>query len=148
MQWVTRARPKVDRIACPWLIKRFVDPEAEFLYVPSDEVMAVAERTGAIPYDVPGVELGHHGAECSFDAIIKNYGLADPALHRLALIVRGADTPDKDLTPESRGLEAIADGFRRMHDDDHEQLAAESVVYDALYAFCQAFVAGTVTPHG
>jgi len=137
MQWVTRARPKVDRIACPWLIKRYVDPEAEFLYVPADEVMTVAERTGAIPYDVPGVELGHHGPECSFDAILKKYDLKDPPLHRLALIVRGADTPAKDLTPESQGLEAIADGFRRLFDDDHQQLEAESIVYDALYAYCQ-----------
>lgn len=137
MQWVTRARPKVDRIACPWLIARFVDQDAEFLYVPADEVMAVAEQIGAIPYDVPGVELGHHGAECSFDAILARYELTDPALHRLALIVRGADTPAKDLTPESRGLEAIADGFRLLYQDDHEQLAAESIVYDALYAYCQ-----------
>lgn len=137
MKWVTRARPKVDRIACPWLIKRFVDTQADFLYVPSDQVLAVAEREGAIPFDIPNVELGHHGAECSFDAILKKYNLTDLALQRLALIVRGADTPAKDLTPESRGLEAIADGFRRLHDDDHEQLAAESVVYDALYAYCQ-----------
>jgi hypothetical protein len=137
MQWVTRARPKVDRIACPWLIARFVDQDAEFLYVPADEVMAVAEQIGAIPYDVPGVELGHHGAECSFDAILARYELTDPALHRLALIVRGADTPAKDLTPESRGLEAIADGFRLLYQDDHEQLAAESIVYDALSAYCQ-----------
>ena len=137
MQWVTRERPKVDRIACPWLIKRFVDPTAEFIYVPNEEVAAYAERTGAIPYDIPKVEFGHHGAECSFDAIIKKHNLTDPALLRLALIVRGADTPDKDLTPESRGLEAIADGFRRLYNDDHQQLAAESIVYDALYAFCQ-----------
>jgi hypothetical protein len=137
MQWVTRARPKVDRIACPWLIARFVDPDAEFLYVPVDEVMAVAEQTGAIPYDVSGVELGHHGAECSFDAILAKYELTDPALHRLALMVRGADTPAKDLTPESRGLEAIAEGFRVLYHDDLEQLAAESLVYDALYAYCQ-----------
>jgi hypothetical protein len=147
MQWVTRARPKVDRIACPWLIKRFVDPEAEFVYVPAEEVMAVAARTGAIPYDVPDVELGHHGPECSFDAILKKYGLTDPALQRLALIVRGADTPAKDLTPEAPGLEAVADGFRRLFDDDHEQLAAESIVYDAFYAYCQAVVDGTVAPH-
>src|SRR5215207_10910821 len=98
MQWVTRERPKVDRIACPWLIKRFVDPDAEFLYVPSDQVMTVAEQTGAVPYDVPGVELGHHGAECSFDAIIKKYGLSDPVLLRLARFVRSADSPDKDVT--------------------------------------------------
>jgi len=137
MQWITRERPKVDRIACPWLIKRFVDAEAEFVYAPQGDVLAIAEQTGAIPYDVPGVELGHHGSECSFDAIIKKYGLTDPALIRLALIVRGADTPAKDLTPESRGLEAVADGFRRLYQDDHQQLAAELVVYDALYAYCQ-----------
>jgi hypothetical protein len=137
MQWVTRARPKVDRIACPWLIKRFVDAEAEFVYVPAEEVQAYADRTGAIPYDIPGAEFGHHGAECSFDAILKKHGLTDPALQRLAFIVRGADTADKDLTPESRGLEAIADGFRRLYDDDHVQLVAELIVYDALYAFCQ-----------
>jgi hypothetical protein len=141
MQWVTRARPKVDRIACPWLIRRFVDPEAEFLYVPAEEVMRVAVETKAIPFDVPGVELGHHGAKCSFDAIVAKYGLTDPALQCLARIVRGADTPDKDLTPESRGLEAIAEGFRLLYQDDHEQLAAESVVYDALYAYCQQSVA-------
>ncbi len=138
MKWVTRARPKVDRIACPWLIRRFVDPQAEFLFVPGEQVMAVAQREGAIPFDVPGVELGHHGAECTFDAILRKYGLADPALRRLALIVRGADTSAKDLTPESRGLEAVAEGFRRLYQDDQVQLAAESVVYDALYAYCQA----------
>ncbi len=136
MKWVTRERPKVDRIACPWLIKRFVDPSAEFLYVPADKVMTVAEKESAIPYDVPGVELGHHGAECSFDAILKKYSLADPALQRLALIVRGADTENKDLTPESRGLEAIAEGFRLSNSDDHEQLERELPVYDALYAYC------------
>src|SRR5215210_1002110 len=137
MQWVTRARPKVDPIACPWLIRRFVDADAEFLDVPAEEVMRVAEQMKAIPFDVPGVELGHHGTECSFDAIIKKYDLSDSALLCLARIVRGADTPDKDLTPESRGLEAIAEGFRLLYQDDHEQLAAESVVYDALYAYCQ-----------
>lgn len=137
MQWVTRTRPKVDRIACPWLIKRFVDPEAEFIYVPASDVWTHAERTGAIPYDVPNVELGHHGDECSFDAILNKYELTDPALRRLALIVRGADTPAKDLTPQSQRLEAIAEGFRLLYDDDHAQLAAESVVYDALYRYCQ-----------
>jgi hypothetical protein len=137
MKWVTRARPKEDRIACPWLIKRFVDQEAEFLSVPADQVTVVAEREGAIPFAAPGVELGHHGAECRFDAIVKKYELTDPALQKLALIVRGADTADKDLTPEARSLEAIADGFRRLYDDDLQQLAAESIVYDALYAFCQ-----------
>lgn len=137
MKWVTRERPKVDRVACPWLIKRFVDPEAEFLYVPGDQVLAVAEREGATPFDVPGVELGHHDDACSFDAIIQRYGLTDPALGQLALIVRGADTQAKDLTPESRGLEAIATGFHLAYQDDHEQLAHELPVYDALYAFCR-----------
>ncbi len=140
MKWVTRANPKVDRVACPWLIKKFVDPEAEFLYAPGDQVMAVAEREGATPYDVPSVELGHQGAECSFDAIIKRYNLSDTALDKLALIVRGADTAAKDLTPESRGLEAIAAGFQLCYEDDHQQLAAELPVYDALYAYCQKLV--------
>jgi hypothetical protein len=137
MKWVTRARPKVDRIACPWLIKRFIDLNAEILYVPADQVLSVAEREGALPFDVPGVELGHHGGACSFDAFLQKYRLMDPALQELALIVRGADTPAKDLTPESRGLEAIAEGFRHLYEDDQEQLAAELIVYDALYAFCR-----------
>ena len=139
MKWVTRERPKVDRIACPWLIKRFVDPEAEFLYVPGDQVQAVAERQGATPYDVPGAELGHHQDECSFDAIVRKYDLArdDPALRRLARIVRGADTDQPDLTPESRGLVAIAQGFSAVYADDQAQLTAELPVYDALYAWCQ-----------
>ena len=138
MKWVTRERPKVDRVACPWLIRRFVDPEAEFLFVPPAQVMAVAQREGAVPFDVPNVELGHHGAECSFDAIMRKYALDDPALQRLARIVRGADTDAKDLTPESRGLEAVAEGFRLTHRDDNEQLESELPVYDALYAYCQA----------
>ena len=140
MKWVTRANPKVDRVACPWLIKKFVDPDAEFFYAPADQVMAVAEREGATAYDVPNVELGHHGAECSFDAIIKKYNLMDPALDKLALIVRGADTAAKDLTPESHGLEAIAAGFQLAYEDDHEQLAAELPVYEALYNYCQKLV--------
>jgi hypothetical protein len=138
MKWVTRARPKVDRVACPWLIKRFVDRDAEFLYVAPEQVMDVAKSEGAIPFDVANVELGHKGPECSFDAIMKKYNLTDPALQRLALIVRGADTGAKDLTPESRGLEAIADGFRLVYRDDHELLERESSVYDALYAYCQS----------
>ena len=139
MKWVTRERPQVDRIACPWLIKRFVDPEAEFLYAPRDQVLAVAEREGATPYDIPDAELGHHGEECSFDAIVDKYQLAknDPAMARLALIVRGADTQQRDLAPESRGLVAIAQGFSAVYDDDHAQLAAELPVYDALYAWCR-----------
>jgi len=138
MKWVTRSRPKVDRVACPWLIKRFVDPKAEFLYVPPEEVMDVAKREDAIPFDVAGVELGHKGPECSFDAIIRKYNLTDPVLQRLALIVRGADTAAKDLTSESRGLEAIAEGFRLVYPDDHELLERELSVYDALYAYCQS----------
>ena len=137
MKWVTRARPKVDRVACPWLIKRFVDPEAEFLYVPPSEVLQTAEKEGAIPFDVPNVELGHSGAQCSFDAIIKKYHLTDCSLQRLAIIVRGADTDAKQLAPESAGLEAIAEGFRLVYSDDHELLERELSVYDALYAYCQ-----------
>jgi hypothetical protein len=136
MKWVTRARPKVDRVACPWLIKKFVDPQAEFLYVPPEQVMEVAKREGAIPFDVANVELGHNGPECSFDAIIRKYDLTDPALQRLAVIVRGADTNAKDLAPESRGLKAIAEGFRLVYHDDHELLERELSVYDALYAYC------------
>jgi hypothetical protein len=137
MKWVTRARPKVDRVACPWLIRRFIDPKAEILYVASEEVMTVAAREAATPFDVSSVELGHHGPECSFDAILKKYNLSDPALIRLAVIVRGADTAAKDLTPESRGLEAIAEGFRLAYEDDQELLEHEMPVYDALYAYCQ-----------
>ena len=140
MKWVTRARPKMDRVACPWLIKRFVDPEAEFLYVPADRIFEMAKRENAIPFDVPNVELGHHGPECSFDAIIKKYNLTDPALRMLAVIVRGADTDAKDLAPECRGLEAIAEGFRLAYHNDHELLERELPVYDALYAFCQEMV--------
>lgn len=145
MKWVTRERPKVDRVACPWLIRRFVDPEAQFLYVPNDQVLAVAEQQDATPFDVPGVKLGHHGEECSFDAIIRTYKLTDPALAHMALIVRGADTDAKDLTRESRGLEAIAEGFRLAYQDDREQLAAELPVYDALYAYCRQREAEGVT---
>jgi hypothetical protein len=137
MKWITRARPKVDRVACPWLIKRFVDGEAEFLYVSPDKVMEIAKQEGATPFDVPNVELGHHGSECSFDAIIKKYNLKDPALQILAPIVRGADTDAKDLTSESRGLEAIAEGFRLVFQNDHELLEREMPVYDALYAYCR-----------
>lgn len=145
MNWVTRERPKVDRVACPWLIRRFVDPDARFLYVPADQVMAVAKREDAIPYDVPEVELGHHGPMCSFDAILDKHRLDDPALRHLARIVRGADTSDKDLTPESRGLAAIAVGFGLVYDDDHRQLEAEMPVYDALYAWCKTQVAAAAT---
>ncbi len=140
MKWITRARPKVDRVACPWLIKRFVDAKAEILYVPADKVMEVAKEEHAVPFDVPNVELGHHGAECSFDAIIKKYRLTDAALQRLAQIVRGADTAAKDLAPECPGLEAVAEGFRLVYADDRALLEQELPVYDALYAYCQEMV--------
>ena len=140
MKWITRARPKVDRVACPWLIKRFVDAKAEILYVPADKVMEVAKEENALPFDVPNVELGHHGAECSFDAIIKKYRLTDAALQRLAQIVRGADTAAKDLAPECPGLEAVAEGFRLVYADDRALLEQELPVYDALYAYCQEMV--------
>lgn len=143
MKWITRERVKVDRVACPWLIKRFIDQEAEFLFVPSDQVVAEAERLGAIPYDVSGAEFGHHGQECSFDALVKKYGLAsDRAIALLARIVNGADT-DNALwhQPESAGLQAIAEGFRYLGlKDDHAINAAEWIVYDALYAYCQQMV--------
>ena len=143
MKWITREHVKVDRVACPWLIKKFVDPQAEFLFVPADQVMATAERQGATPYDVPNVELGHHGKECSFDAILKKYNLTtDSALVLLAKIVNGADT-DNTLwhQPESAGLNAIAEGFRHLgFKDDHALNTAEWIVYDALYAYCQAMV--------
>jgi hypothetical protein len=138
MKWITRERAKVDRIACPWLIARFIDPNPEFIYVAADRVLIEAEKQGAIPYDIPDVELGHQGPLCSFDAFLHKYGLqgTDPALDRLALIVRGADTADKDLTPESRGLDAIASGFQKTEIDDHEKLEREFPVYDALYVYC------------
>ena len=149
MKWITRAQVKVDRVACPWLIKKFVDGEAEFHFVPTGQVMDEAARLGATPYDVQGVELGHHGKECSFDAIMKKYNLTrDPALALLARIVNGADTANPLWNqPESAGLQAIAEGFRHLaYKDDHEINAAEWIVYDALYAYCQEMVRqGTCT---
>jgi hypothetical protein len=143
MKWITRERVKVDRVACPWLIRKFVDPQAEFLFVPVKKVMEVAAREGATPYDVEGVELGHHGKECSFDAILKKFNLTgDRALTLLAKIVNGADT-DNTLwnQPESAGLKAVAEGFRHLgFKDDHDLNAAEWIVYDALYAYCQEMV--------
>jgi len=150
MKWITRENVQVDRVACPWLIRKFVDPRAEFMFVPVDQVMTVAEREGATPYDVKNVELGHHGKECSFDAIVKKYGLTrDPALVLLARIVNGADT-DNTLwnQPESAGLRAVAKGFRGLgFKNDHEINAAEWIVYDALYAYCQKMVRDG-RPHG
>ena len=137
MKWITRERARVDRIACPWLISRFVDPKPEFLFVPPSEVLEAATREGAIPYDVPTVELGHHGPRCSFDAFVDRYELRDPALARLAVIVRGADTDDRGLTPESAGLYAAATGFQATSRDDFENMARQFPMYDALYAYCR-----------
>ena len=140
MKWITRERARVDRIACPWLISRFIDREPTFLFVPTDQVMRVAAETGATPYDVPDVELGHHGPECSFDAFIAKYTLTDPALLHMARIVRGADTDARQLTPESAGLYAFATGFQAMAKDDHDNMAMQFPAYDALYAYCKATV--------
>ncbi|MDR6501322.1 hypothetical protein J2785_004495 [Burkholderia ambifaria] len=137
MKWITRERPKIDRIACPWLIARFIDDAPEFLYVPGADVLRLADETGAVPYDVPGVELGHHGERCSFDAFLDKYRLNDPALLELAGIVRGADTGRLDLAPEATGLYAISIGLSTNFADDHEQLRHGMVMYDALYAWCQ-----------
>ena len=137
MKWITRERVKVDRVACPWLIRRFIDPEAEFLFVAAERVVAVAEQEGATPYDIPGVELGHRGTSCSFDAFIEKYDLSDPALERLRLIVRGADTSAPEIAPEAAGLSAIAAGFYASSRPDYELLALEFPMYDALYQFCQ-----------
>jgi hypothetical protein len=138
MKWVTRERPKIDRIACPWLIARFIDAEPEFLYVPSAQVLETAEATGAVPYDIPGVEMTHVGELCSFDAFIGKYGLDDPALRQLAAIVRGADTSRLDLTPQSPGLYALSLGLSAIYADDHEMLRHGMVMYDALYAWCRS----------
>lgn len=137
MKWVTRERPKIDRIACPWLIARFIDKSPEFLYVPTDEVVKVAHGTGAIPYDIPGVELSHDGEMCSFDTFLKKYKLTDPALHQLAVIVRGADTARLGLAPQAPGLMALSLGLSRLFPDDHEMLHHGMVMYDALYAWCR-----------
>ena len=137
MKWVTRERPKIDRVACPWLIARFIDKNPEFLYVPAPDVHKIAKETGAIPYDVPGVELGHVGELCSFDAFLNKYQLTDPALQRLAEIVRGADTGRPELTPQSSGLLAISLGLSRNFPEDHQMLAQGMVMYDALYAWCR-----------
>jgi hypothetical protein len=150
MKWITREKVKVDRVACPWLIKKFIDADAEFYFVPPEKVQAEAARLNAIPFDVPNVELGHHGKECSFDAIVRRYGLMkDPALVLLARIVNGADT-DNSLhgQPEGSGLSAIAEGFRHLGlANDHEINKAEWIVYDALYAYCKEMIARG-KPHG
>jgi hypothetical protein len=135
-KWVTRERPKIDRIACPWLIARFIDSEAQFIYVPADRVLTVAEKMGATPYDIPGVVFSHVGEKCSFDAFLAIYQLEDPALHALAAIVRGADTARLGLTPQSAGLHALSLGLSALHPDDQVMLRHGMVMYDALYAWC------------
>ena len=143
MKWVTRERPKIDRIACPWLVTRFIDDAPEFLFVPSDRVLATAAETGAIPYDIPDVELSHVGDLCSFDALLKKYALTDAALHHLAVIIRGADTGRPDLTPQSAGLLAISLGLSRSFPDDQAMLTHGLVMYDALYAWARELQAET-----
>jgi len=143
MKWVTRERVKVDRVACPWLIRKFIDQEAEFMFVPPQDVADVAARDGAIPFDVPDVELGHHGGKCTFEAVVEQYQITDPAVLLLAKIVHGADV-QQDLygLPEGPGLKAVAEGFGYLGlKDDRAILDAEFIVYDALYAFCQQAVA-------
>jgi hypothetical protein len=140
MKWVTREKARVDRIACPWLITRFIDKDPTFLFVPARDVLAVAKKEDAIPYDVPDVELGHHGDQCSFDAFVDKYKLTDPALRELALIVRGADTDARGLTPESAGLYAVATGFQAIAQDDFDNMKTQFPVYDALYDYCRARV--------
>jgi len=139
MKWITREHVKVDRVACPWLIKKFVDADAEFLFVAADKVAEIAEREGAIPFDIPGVELGHHDGKSSFEAIVAKYQINDPAIHLLAQIVHGADvTQDLYGRPEAPGLKAIAEGFGYLGlKDDHEILQKEFVVYDALFSYCR-----------
>jgi hypothetical protein len=142
MRWVTRERPKTDRIACPWLILNFIDPDAEFLYVPADEVLAVAEREGAISFDAPGARYTHRDGLCSFEVLVEEYAIADPAISLLARVVHGADVAeDRDATPQSRGLLAIAEGFHLLALDDHRQLELSLPVYDALYAWCRSEIA-------
>jgi hypothetical protein len=138
MKWVTRERPKIDRIACPWLIARFIDKQPEFLYVPADQVLKVAKDTDATPYDIPDVEMTHVGELCSFDTFLKKHQLTDPALQQLALIVRGADTSRLDLSPQSAGLYAISLGLSHNFSDDHEMLKHGMIIYDALYAWCKS----------
>ncbi|MFM0005173.1 MULTISPECIES: chromate resistance protein ChrB domain-containing protein [Paraburkholderia] len=139
MKWITRERPKIDRIACPWLVQRFIDKSPEFLFVPADQVLAVAELEGAIPFDIPGVKLTHVGELCSFDTFLAEYQLSDPALAALAVIVRGADTARLDLAPQAAGLLALSLGLSRIFENDHEMLSHGMVMYDALYAWCRDF---------
>ena len=144
MKWITRSHVHVDRVACPWLITRFIDSEAEFLFVPKSQIHKVAQETGAIPFDAPDVELGHHDGRCSFESILLKYDLKDAGLLRMAKIVHAADVAkDIDSDPLARGLEAIATGFSLRYPDDMENLGQQFEVYDALYAWCRLEVAGT-----
>lgn len=143
MKWITRERPKIDRIACPWLIKRFVDADAQFLYVAKDKVVEVARLEQAVPYDVPGVELTHDGPLCSFDAFLKKYELTDPALQRLAIVVRGADTDAHGLSPICAGLLAMTLGLSHNFQNDHEMLEHGMIMYDALYSWCKHHMSET-----
>jgi hypothetical protein len=145
MKWITRERPKIDRIACPWLIKRFVDPAAEFIYVPKEVVFEEAEKRGAIPYDIPGAEYSHYGDQCTFDYIVEKHGLSDPALRQIATIVRGADTHRFELAPQSAGLWAISAGLSHNCTDDGEQLKIGLKIYDALYSWAKYAQAETHT---
>ena len=142
MKWITREHPHVDRVACPWLIERFIDKQAEFIYVPADRVETEAKRQGATPYDIKDAALGHHGAECSFDAFVRSYDLEkDAAMVYMAKVIRGADTADKTLTPESIGVESLLEGIRLLHHpDDQAQREASYPILDALYAYCRGKV--------
>jgi hypothetical protein len=137
MKWVTREYVHVDRTACPWLIRRFIDPRAEFIFVPVEKIEEVVEKENAIPYDAPGVELGHHGDKCSFDAIIEKYMIRDPAVLEVAKIVRGADTDNPEMAPEAPGLDAVMTGISVVAEDDHEAIEKARLVYDAFYTFCK-----------
>lgn len=137
MKWITRERPKIDRIACPWLIKNFIDPEAEFLFVPKDQVLDLSKKWSAIPYDVPGAEYSHYADECTFDFILKKHGLTDPALGQMAVIIRGADTDNFQLAAQSAGLWAISAGLSFNFKNDQEQLEVGMKIYDALYAWAK-----------
>ncbi|MBX2956127.1 MAG: chromate resistance protein [Cyclobacteriaceae bacterium] len=137
MKWITRERPKIDRIACPWLIKKLVDPNAEFIFVPKEVVLAMAKELDAIPYDIPGAEYSHVGDHCTFDYIIAKHNITDPAILQIALIVRGADTDSFQLAPQAAGLWAISAGLSYNYKDDHEQLAIGMKIYDALYSWAK-----------
>lgn len=137
MKWITRERPKIDRIACPWLIKYFVDRDAQFIYVPKERVFATATELDAIPYDIPGAEYSHYGEECTFDFIVKKHGITDPGVLQISTIVRGADTDSFHLAPQAAGLWAISAGLSYNHKDDHELLAIGMKIYDALYSWCK-----------